>query len=383
MLGKRHELALGIIATPADRTARANIRASWLLAPAFADGRATARFVLGDVPCARAAVKGEKALHGDIAFVNASDCSPWHAGHKVHAWYQWALRRLPALWYGKAEDDSFIGVEMLLAQLRALRRPSARSNGYLLYGINPQWVAHCRQLAGAGARSWTDSAAARSCAQGCWLGTLEEHRQPQPCVRGFDGAAVAPGSEICPLLSYAPFVPGPLEVRSTRLAALVANCGYAADYFASLVARGARTRDECASGDGSQGLAIRECAAERLEHLLVADGGSQRQAYASSATFALLERAAANINSSDPRARREQRAASRRANAPAQLTAIHPIKPDRSAETWRTLWALLTAVQAPRADRRAAGGSTARANDDRFVLRRVALARLGRPMVKA
>ena len=32
MLGKRHELALGIIATPADRTARANIRASWLLA---------------------------------------------------------------------------------------------------------------------------------------------------------------------------------------------------------------------------------------------------------------------------------------------------------------------------------------------------------------
>ena len=78
MLGKRHELALGIISSPADRTARANIRASWLLAPAFADGRATARFVLGDVPCARAAAKGEKALHGDIAFVNASDCSQWH-----------------------------------------------------------------------------------------------------------------------------------------------------------------------------------------------------------------------------------------------------------------------------------------------------------------
>ena len=104
-------LALGIVAVPADATMRARIRETWLRDSAFVDGRAAGRFVVGAAAtCARAAVNAEHRLHGDIAFVNTSDCHPWHAGQKVHAWYKYALRHLPARWYGKAEDDCIVNV---------------------------------------------------------------------------------------------------------------------------------------------------------------------------------------------------------------------------------------------------------------------------------
>ena len=195
------ELALGIVAVPADRSTRDNIRATWLRDDAFADGRASARFVIGSAACALSALAKEQSLHGDIAFVNASDCSPWHAGHKVHAWFQYALRRLPAHWYGKAEDDSMLSVAPLLRDLAMLRRARPAVH---LYGISLQWIAHCRQHHSSHhttgppmARSW----AARTCAQGCWLGRLQDsHRRPPRCERAFDAAPVVPGSSDCPIL---------------------------------------------------------------------------------------------------------------------------------------------------------------------------------------
>ena len=133
----------------------------------------------------------------------------------------------------------------------------------------------------------------------------------------------------------APFAPGPLEVRSAHLASIVAGCPYADEYFASLVARGVLIGDECASTDGSQGHAIGECAAELLGHLVVADADPRRQAHASSSTFALLRRAA---NKSAAGLQMHSR---RGAAVASELTIVHPIKADRNAETWTTLWSLL------------------------------------------
>lgn len=188
------ELALGIIATPADRSTRDNIRKTWLRDQAFVDGVATARFVLGSAPCAQAHAS-EQLAHGDIAFVNASDCSPWHAGHKVHAWYQYALHQFNARFYAKAEDDSLVSIRPLLHDLAMVRRVSPEIH---MYGINLQWLAHCRQTQSS---AWTKAQAARTCAQGCWLGRLGQHRQRPPrCERAFDGAPVAAGSDMCPVL---------------------------------------------------------------------------------------------------------------------------------------------------------------------------------------
>ena len=134
----------------------------------------------------------------------------------------------------------------------------------------------------------------------------------------------------------APFAPGPLEVRSAHLASIVAGCPYADEYFASLVARGVLISDECASTDGSQGHAIGECAAEQLGGtLVVADADPRRQAHASSSTFALLRRTA------NKSAAGLQMHGRRGAAVASELTIVHPIKADRNAETWTTLWSLL------------------------------------------
>lgn len=127
-------------------------------------------------------------------------------------------------------------------------------------------------------------------------------------------------------------------MRSASLAQIVAGCRYADAYFGSLVARGALLDDECASTDGSQGHAIGECAAEALGELIVADGDERRQAYASSGTFAMLRRAG-RANASNAAAHHGRA----RAGAPAAsaLITVHPIKPDRSSETWTSLWSLL------------------------------------------
>ena len=242
-------------------------------------------------------VQREASQHGDIAFVNASDCSPWHAGHKIHAWYRWALRSLPARWYGKARGDSIVSIEPLLMELSML------PDTVHLFGVNLQWIAHCRQQATT--LTWSKPLAAQTCAQGCWLGRVASSlkratRRPPRCEKAFDGRPVTPGSTLCHMLPYAPFAPGPLEVRSSQLAQLVASCSYADAYFHSLVTRGALINDECASTDGSQGHAIGECAAEAWGHLVVADGDMWRQSYANSGLFAHLRRAA-NTSATDGR----------------------------------------------------------------------------------
>jgi hypothetical protein len=243
------QLVLGVLADPANAASRDAMRRTWLLDPAVTTGAAIVRFVIGALaPCAQDTL-GEARSHGDVAYVNTSDCAPWHASSKVHAWFAYALLRFPSTpWFGKAEDDSMLRVGSLLADLALLR--SSSSARHVLYGANMQWIAHCRQRRSAArARSGAvdpTTWSRRTCAQGCWLGTLAREitssgrSRPARCERGFDGAAVLPGSADCPILPYAPFAPGPLDVRSAPLARLVATCGYARSYFASMVTRAPR-----------------------------------------------------------------------------------------------------------------------------------------------
>lgn len=393
---ERPTLALGVLAVPLDRPTRAAIRASWLQDRAIATGAAVVRFVIGAArPCARKSCEAEASRHADIAFVNASDCAPWHASHKVHAWYRYALVHFDnARWYGKVEDDAMVSVSNVLADLELLGRHTQVD----YYGHAMQWIAHCKvELPGAGgpvSAGW----AARSCAQGCWLGRVSgsiaagRPGVPSKCERGFDGKAIVPGSDVCASLPYGVFAPGPLEVRSARLATRVSfHCKYADAYFSTLVARGALISDECASTDGAQGHAIGACVASGgAGGLLVADAGGERQAYPSRATAALLQAAAVNDSTTmatrrvsrgaaygyaharaalpvpsqrqrrwaqgeqapqqqppPPQQQRRLRQQQMLANA---LAVLHPIKPGpTSTAAWRSFWAMLNA-RAPRAE---------------------------------
>ena len=221
--GRLVDFALGIMVVPARRALRDDIRATWLR-PASRDAGVAAHFVAGQLSqCARTALAAEAALHGDVFFVNSSDCQPWFSAEKVHAWYLTALRLYPrARWFGKVEDDAMLRVSSVTADLRALS--SLVDHDSPVYVGYMQWSAHCRQLerARGRGREW----AATTCAQGCWLGDVAPSaggRAPR-CEKAFDGRSVVPGSAACPSLAAHPFAVGPLEVRSAGLARLVAHC---------------------------------------------------------------------------------------------------------------------------------------------------------------
>ena len=124
-------IALGIMVVPNNLVLRVAARASWL---PEASKYATTRWVAGDVPCARNMLRKEAELHGDVVFVPTKDCQKWHSPHKVHAWYQYALRTFPqAAWIAKMEDDGLLWTSALVDLLWAVRnsghasidRPSA------------------------------------------------------------------------------------------------------------------------------------------------------------------------------------------------------------------------------------------------------------------
>lgn len=350
-------LAIGILSVPTDHRSREFIRGTWLRDEAIVKrGSAVARFVIGARRrCAIHLCVAENDKHGDMAFVNSSDCQPWHASHKVSEWYRYAIRSFPfARWLAKAEDDSMVLVSAILADLALLRHVRVD-----YYGFGLQWIAHCRQDVShaprlANYKQW----AAVTCAQGCWLGKMAGtlgsaatgSGRPSRCERGFDGRSIFAGSHpassdvlgtvasasICSSLPYGVFAPGPLEVRSRHLATqLATRCPYADAYFASLVARGRAIRDECASTDGAQGHVLAECmrsARPRYGALIVADGGEARQAYPSRATAARLTRAAHNATG-----RSDVTAA-----AASELSVLHPIKPGpTSAAAWSSFWRMM------------------------------------------
>ena len=343
-------LALGILAVPADRASRDSLRATMLRDEAVLSGRAVVRFVIGAsrlavASCLRASkVKAEHLQHGDIAFVNASDCQPWYASHKVHAWYASALRAYPNTpWLGKSEDDALIKLSSLLSLVPLV--PSAPRFDY--FGADLQWIAHCsvrRRLLSKPrpAKAMSEEFrgfAARSCAQGCWLGRVRGGFSAGACTKAFDGRPLAAGSEDCSEgLHYGAFFPGPFEMRSRRLARAVSGggCASADTYFASLVERGEAIADECASTDGAQGYAISACLGGAP--LVVADMGRRVQAYASLATARSLNRSRLVGKSTGP-----------------EVVILHPLKPGQWRDTdaaRRDFWRLLDGAPKSRSSAR-------------------------------
>ena len=369
-------LALGVLAVPSDVRQRDSIRATWFQDDSVLQRLIAARFVIGAArPCERSRCDKEARRHGDIAFVNASDCAPWHASHKVHAWYQWAMQEFSAVpWIGKLEDDTLIAPSILLADLAIVQQGAGtatcndahgtreqRCPSVDYYGVNFQWIAHCRQHS-SGSRGSSSSGSssraaieapltvgwsARSCAQGCWLDTVHvtlttsrngnervTSGRPRRCETSYDRRPVVQGSADCGSLSYGPFAPGPLEVRSRRLASLIGSCAYADEYFVSLATRGALIKDECASTDGAQGHVIAECIASSSEDaaIAIADGGGKwhRQSHPDRGTAALL--------------RRELNASFAAAPEPPPYI-LHPIKQagfaGSSDAAWRSFWGWL------------------------------------------
>lgn len=360
-------LALGIMITPSLRQSRDAIRRTWFRHAAVVSGEALVRFVAGNVPCAMRALQDEANDHGDMVFVDSSDCQPWYAAAKVHAWYQYALLHFRgARWYGKMEDDGMLHAGALLAKLAALDVLTKLSRT-IYYGNGAQWVAHCvtnwtSSSSSSSARSW----AATTCAQGCWLGKVSSSirgpdgsGRPPLCERAHDGQPVVVGSASCPQLPYAPFFPGPLEVRSPPLTRLVARCAYAAGYFSSLVARGELVADECASTDGAQGHAIGECIARSSGNLVLADDGEMASAYASKRTAGLLRTMLSERSKPFAHGR-----ATRVSWRPPPLV-LHPIKPHPGvAAVWDEFWPILNRSH----DEVLAGGGTVLRGDDVVVV---------------
>ena len=375
------------------------MRSTWLR-PTSLPAAVVVRFVAGAVPCALQIMAAEAKTYEDVAFVNASDCAAWHAAAKVHAWYAYALvMHRDASFYGKSEDDAIVHLPALLSSLRPLQRAHELVQ---YFGVDFQWVAHCRGSwpigAYAGARGRSGSMpprewAAKTCAQGCWLGRVARGKAAL-CDRAFDGAAVHPGSAECPSLSYAPFAIGPLEVRSAALTRQVASCTDGAEYMRSLTSRGRLISDECASMDGAQGTAMAICLrparmasarhqapnvgvrAGLTRELLLAEAGARRQAYPDSRTqrelYRLLSvfrnasrsrratvrdgtsadsftsRWAARLSLSGARAEQPARPPPHRActreAAGALPLVLHPLKPSQGEEAWHTFWKLLSSV---------------------------------------
>ncbi len=268
-------IALGIMVVPNNAVLRTAARASWL---PEARKYATTRWVAGDVPCARAALREEAQLYGDVAFVAADDCQKWHSPHKVHAWYQYALRSFPqAMWIAKMEDDGLLWTSALADALWALRdsghasivRPTAS-----VYVGMVQWQGGCLL-----SEEGRGTPSEQKC-NGCWGGWYRGGAPaPRACMDMWkDGwvGSVRQGTSECPAFQLAPFACGPFEARSRHLAQTVARCEYADRYFRAMSRRGDAKQNWCVSTDGGQGHALGACV--RAMH--VADLGAHRQKYA-------------------------------------------------------------------------------------------------------
>lgn len=219
-------LVLGVMTSPGAKQNRRNLRELSHMEPGARGARVV--FVLGDVGCARNGTSREAAHHGDIVYVQSNDCSTYHRGPKVFAWYQYAVRRWPrAQWIGKTEDD---GVTRLSSLLRDLSALDPREPWY--YGIM-QLTASCtfRETCPdqAGGSDW------RGCCGGCFAGSLQPYptergschgrascQLPRCRVVGADGVRARPGTPQCAEIATAPFAVGPVEVRpSARQAVLL------------------------------------------------------------------------------------------------------------------------------------------------------------------
>lgn len=148
-------LAMGMVIAPFSSERRAQVRATMLQYDPVLKGSTVFRFVIGrEMPtlekqlgsqrsaAALQELTRESATHGDIAMVDALDgkgvsvaCS---CGEKQTAWVRYALRRWPnAHFIGKTEDDTYLQLATLEAELRTLTSARNVMYGYMTLGVMP------------------------------------------------------------------------------------------------------------------------------------------------------------------------------------------------------------------------------------------------------
>ena len=264
----RLELVLGVMVAPANVAARDGARATWMRA---ADERAVVRFVVGNRRCARQLMDAEASRHGDIVYVDSPDCHKGRSAEKVHAWFLHAASfYASARWVGKTEDDAFVRLPVLLADLSPLRVLAVDVYGLLFYSGACRDDGQCRfRFCGSVHSLYRIQYMHRLIEPQCAEDTSDEARR-HPCVRGITKRgslgnrgcntsipAIVPGSSECPRFDIVPFVDGPLEVRSMAFTRKLARCTDAERFFLALSARS--NGSMCGATDMTQGHALRGC----------------------------------------------------------------------------------------------------------------------------
>ncbi|KAL1521590.1 hypothetical protein AB1Y20_021249 [Prymnesium parvum] len=266
------KVVMGVMVIPSNRRNRDAVRATW---GAAAAPRMLVRFVAGDVRCARSEMQAEQLQYGDCSFVDSKDCSKVHSPAKVYAWFNYAASTWPDVpWIGKMEDDGIVWPSALFIDLDAL---GPRAHLDAVYVGMMQWHGSCLMSEG------SDAPGRQQLCKGCWGGWFSGGRPPSsncpPLMeRGMvlESTTGPLGSHSCPLLRFAPFACGPLDVRSRPLALAMAKCEYASRFFQEVSRRGERTRKLCYSADGAQGTAMSSC----MSPLSIVDLGPGRQRFA-------------------------------------------------------------------------------------------------------
>ncbi len=282
-------LALGMVIAPFASERREQVRSTMLQYAPVLSKRVAFRFVVGSsMPTLEAkhgrkralelrkGLREEMARHGDTVEVDALDgpdiAVACVCGEKQSEWVRYALRTWPSVAFiGKTEDDTYVQLGTLEAELRTLLGRPNLIYGYMTLAVTPTrptahvetqpgaacvtQAQHCRKAVWAASKAGARGARGGLRTTGCFLGDLESkdrvpggseevpsvyetetvRRRPLKMVEWWRGA-----NENCGMAAepngaersvIAPFPTGPLAVFGRDLARLLfVECEYSRGY---------------------------------------------------------------------------------------------------------------------------------------------------------
>ena len=218
-------LAMGMVTAPFARGRRDEVRKTMMQLETVRAGRTAFRFIVGDnmplleddpkvdFKAKRSALRAELTGHSDLLQLDSLDgpgievaCS---CVEKTSAWVRYALTRWPSVAFvGKTEDDTYVQLQVLEAEMRTLVNHRNVIYGYMTLAVLPtrptQYperypmracvtnINQCRKNAQAGMKPYTE---------GCFLGDLES-KLSVPGWRKLPVAATPLSHEQSPLLGW-------------------------------------------------------------------------------------------------------------------------------------------------------------------------------------
>ena len=244
-------LVLGVVTLP-HRVRRRRLMRETTFANA---SRAVVRFLLGRntaaAPHEAAALESEQRRHGDLLILpgveergrrfKSMDCA-----RKTHLFFRWCTEHFPGTQFcAKTEDDAFIHLPPLLVRLAQLPQGSMLLWGRLMWAASGCWggeagwpvqanesarlhrhLARCK-------RRWRTLSDARFPPSGARAQPIATSRRlacaaaPRGAVRRLSLCAGPYAREEMLKGSMALFASGPIDVRSRKLAAAIAECPWA------------------------------------------------------------------------------------------------------------------------------------------------------------